>query len=95
MKAILTVLFILMCGVTAVANTNDTKDVLTPQIENHDEVKFSQMGASVDRGIIVASNYTEVETTSENQMVRLYKFKNARIKKALAFSTKRNKAKMA
>ena len=34
-------------------------------------------------------------TTNENTVARLYKFKNSRVKKALSFTTKRNKAKLA
>ena len=34
-------------------------------------------------------------TTEENTVARVYKFKNSRIKKALSFKTKRNKAKLA
>jgi hypothetical protein len=34
-------------------------------------------------------------TTNENTVARLYKFKNSKIKKALSFTTKRNKAKLA
>ena len=34
-------------------------------------------------------------TTNENSVARLYKFKNSKIKKALSFTTKRNKAKLA
>jgi len=37
----------------------------------------------------------EVITEKKTEVARLYKFKNSRIKKALSFSTKRNKAKMA
>ncbi|WP_411031474.1 hypothetical protein [Spongiimicrobium sp. 3-5] len=37
----------------------------------------------------------EVSTTNENSVARLYKFKNARVKKALSFATKRNRAKLA
>ena len=95
MKAIITILFVLICGAAAQANTNDNQFVLNPQIENHDEVKFSKMGTIVDSGIVVATKYNEVETGSEKEVARLYKFKNSRIKKALAFSTKRNKSKMA
>jgi hypothetical protein len=95
MKAILTILFVLICGATALANTNDNQFVLNLQIENHDEVKFAEMGTIMDTGIDVATEYSEVETTTETEVARLYKFKNSRIKKALAFTTKRNKAKMA
>ncbi|MBD0851054.1 hypothetical protein [Maribacter arenosus] len=34
-------------------------------------------------------------TVNENSVARLYKFKNSKIKKALSFTTKRNKAKLA
>ncbi len=34
-------------------------------------------------------------TRKDRQMVRLYKFKNSRIKKELSFKTKRNKSKLA
>jgi hypothetical protein len=34
-------------------------------------------------------------TTKENTVVRLYKNKNSRVKKALSFTTKRSKAKLA
>ncbi|MBT8298055.1 MAG: hypothetical protein KJO52_06945 [Maribacter sp.] len=34
-------------------------------------------------------------TTNENTVARLYKFKNSRVKKALSFTTKRNKSKLA
>lgn len=95
MKAILTILLVLFCGFAALANTNDQPILETPKIENHDEVKFSQMGAIMDSGIIVVTEYSEIETTGKNEVTRLYKFKNSRIKKALAFSTKRNKAKIA
>lgn len=95
MKAILTILFVLICGAAALASTNDNQLVLNPQIENHDEIKFTEMGTTMDTGIVVATSYNEVETATEIEVARLYKFKNSRIKKALAFTTKRNKAKMA
>lgn len=95
MKAILTILFVLICGAAALASTNDNQLVLNPQIENYNEVKFTEMGINMDTGIVVATSYNEVETATENEVARLYKFKNSRIKKALAFTTKRNKAKMA
>jgi hypothetical protein len=37
----------------------------------------------------------EKSTPAENTVARVYKFKNTRVKKALTFKTKRNKAKMA
>ncbi len=37
----------------------------------------------------------EIKLERNTEVARLYKFKNSRVKKALAFTTKRNKAKMA
>lgn len=42
-----------------------------------------------------ASTSKEVKIETKNEVARLYKFKNSRVKKALEFTTKRNKAKMA
>lgn len=95
MKSLITLLFILTCGVTALANTNDHSVELNPKIESYGKIEFSQMGDLLDSGTVVATEYNEVETATENEVARLYKFKNSRIKKALAFKTKRNKAKMA
>ncbi len=36
-----------------------------------------------------------VPAANENSVARLYKFKNSKVKKALSFTTKRNKAKLA
>lgn len=95
MKSIITLLFILLCGVAALANTNDHRLELNPKIESHDQIQFSQIGTFLDSGIVIVTEYTEVETATKTNVARLYKFKNSRIKKALAFKTKRNKAKMA
>lgn len=95
MKSIFTLLFVLFCGVAAVANTGKPRIELKPQIEKAYEIKFSKMVNNLDSGIVVATKFNEVKATSETEMVRLYKFKNSRIKKALKFTTKRNKAKMA
>ena len=82
MKAILTFVFILFIGVVAQAQetTNDNK------VENVETT-------------IVTSNtstkYNEVSTENNNEVARLYKFKNARVLKALTFTTKRNNAKLA
>jgi len=95
MKTIITLLLILISSVTALANTNDNGIVLNPQIESYDQIKYSEMGYHLDSGIIVATEYNEVKTTTEGEVARLYKFKNSRIKKALAFRTKKDKAKMA
>lgn len=44
----------------------------------------------------IVTEVTFVNVATENtEVARLYKYKNSRIKKALSFTTKRNKAKMA
>jgi len=95
MKSIVTLLFILFCGVAALANANDHSIELHPKIESYDQVQFSKVGNLLDSSTIAVTEFTEVKTATETEVARLYKFKNSRIKKALAFKTKRNKAKMA
>ena len=43
----------------------------------------------------IVNEVEEVKLEEEVKVARLYKFKNSRVKKALAFKTKRDKAKMA
>ncbi len=45
--------------------------------------------------VIVTETVKELNLETKKEVARLYKFKNARIKKALSFTTKRNKAKLA
>lgn len=54
------------------------------------EVKVETISMS-----IVTSSEKEVSVKNENKVARLYMFKNSRVKKALSFSTKLNKAKLA
>ncbi|MBT8185512.1 MAG: hypothetical protein KJN76_11780 [Eudoraea sp.] len=49
--------------------------------------------ATVEMGIVI-DTIKEVNTAS-NKVARLYRRSNSRVKKALSFTTKRNKAKMA
>lgn len=79
MKAILTLFFVLTLG--TVAQAHETKKIEAVETEV----------------VLLTSIETveEVEITTENNVARLYKFKNSRIKKALSFRTKRNRAKMA
>ncbi len=50
--------------------------------------------ATIEMGI-VTTTAQEVSLESTIEVARLYKRKNSKIKKALAFTTKRNRAKMA
>ena len=75
MKAILTYIFIILIGTTAMAQ-QETKVPTQPETVN----------------LTITIKKTTVKETS---VARLYLFKNSRVKKALAFQTKRNKSKMA
>ena len=49
---------------------------------------------TVEMTIVTETAY-ELNLETKTEVARLYKFKNARVIKALSFTTKRNKAKMA
>ena len=84
MKAILTLILVLFFGLTAFAqntNTNATMESI-------------EMDIVLDSGVIPSHFGQEVKTTSEKSVARLYKFKNSRVKKALEFTTKKDKPKL-
>ena len=85
MKAIFTLILVLFFGLTALAQNTKTNDTVEP----------IKMGIVLDSGIITTSDSKEIKITSEKSVARLYKFKNSRIKKALAFTTKKDKPKLA
>jgi hypothetical protein len=72
MKAIATLIFILLIGFTAQAQET------TVEVETE-----------------TAKKEIVTETTKENSVARLYRFKNSRIKKELSFKTSKNTAKLA
>lgn len=84
MKTIITLLFVLFIGVTAQAQ-NNTNEVKVETIEMNIVTVTS----------IEETTFEDATIENKTEVARLYKFKNARIKKALSFTTKRNKAKMA
>ncbi len=45
--------------------------------------------------VVTVEKTVVIKTAEETKVARLYKFKNSRVKKALSFTTKRNKAKLA
>ncbi|WP_400072681.1 hypothetical protein [Zobellia russellii] len=79
MKTIATLIFVLFIGVTAQAQTAT------------EEVKV----ATVEMSIVTETSTEEVNFENAVEVARLYKRNNARVTKALSFTTKRNKAKMA
>ncbi|MEM1257404.1 MAG: hypothetical protein AAGC45_02855 [Bacteroidota bacterium] len=64
--------------------------ISTTAMANTKEVKVEAISKSVNLEITVA-----VKAVKNTEVARLYKFKNSRVKKALKFSTKANRAKMA
>lgn len=64
--------------------------ISTAAMANTKEVKVDTITKEVNLEITIVTK--EIKNT---EVARLYKFKNARVKKALKFSTKANKAKMA
>jgi hypothetical protein len=82
MKTIATIFFIFFIGTTAQAQNNTT------------DVNPDASGETIEM-TIVTETATELNLENTTEVARLYKFKNARVTKALSFTTKRNKAKMA
>jgi len=85
MKAVLTLSFVLIIGALALAHNPQTNV----------KVQTIKMDIVLAPGLNHINIATKVEINTESKVARLYKFKNSRIKKALAFKTKRNSAKMA
>ena len=84
MKTLITLIFVLFIGVAAQAQ-NNTKEVKVETIQ------MSIVTFTSSEEVI----FEAIATENETEVARLYKYKNSRIKKALKFTTKRNKAKMA
>ena len=85
MKSILTLIFVLFFGLTAFAQNTNTNDTVEP----------IEMGVVLDSGINTINDTKEIKIDTEKSVARLYKFKNSRVKKALAFTTKKDKPKLA
>jgi hypothetical protein len=79
MKISLTIILVLFIGM-AVQAQNRTAEV---KVE------------AVAMGIVNTTSNKEVPLKSKNTVARLYMFKNAKVTKALSFTTKMNKAKLA
>ncbi len=79
MKTLITLIFVLFIGITAQAQNNTA------------EVKVEV----IEMSIVTETVEEETKEVKETQVARLYKRKNSRVKKALTFSTKRTRAKLA
>lgn len=84
MKSILTLLIVLLFGAMAMAQNTQT-DVKVESIE---------MGVVLDGSLTVSIATLQSSQPIQDQVARLYKFRNARVKKALSFSTKKTKAQL-
>ncbi len=86
MKAIITLILVVFFGATAIAQSNDNNDVKVETIE---------MGIVLDLGSDVSIDFETVETQEENQVARVYRNKNSRVKKAISFTTKKDRPRLA
>lgn len=84
MKAILILLTVLTFGATALANT-----------VTDDKINSIEMDIVLVTGDNDIDLAPQIEASTENGIARLYKFQNSRVKKALSFTTKRTRAKLA
>ncbi|NNM19324.1 MAG: hypothetical protein HKP24_12240 [Croceitalea sp.] len=80
MKAIFTLLIVIFFGTLALAQDSVM------------EIKVSTLTMPISMKVDVKATQT---SKKEVKVARLYMFKNSRVKKELAFSTKRNKSKLA
>jgi len=85
MKAFLTLVLILLFGAVALAQKST----------DYGKIETFQMDIVLDYSLPVSHNSGQIEAAKEDAVARLYKFKNTRVKKALAFSTKKSKPKLA
>ena len=79
MKTLITLIFVLFIGIAAQAQTAT------------EEVKVE----TIEMSIVTETNVEEVVAEKNTEVARLYRRANSRVKKALSFTTKRNRAKMA
>ncbi|MGI9551466.1 MAG: hypothetical protein ACR2MT_09720 [Aurantibacter sp.] len=83
MKTLITLIFVLFIGVAAQAQSRS--------IGTTEEVKV----VTIEMSIVTETAVEEVITEKTTEVARLYRRSNSRVKKALSFTTKRNRAKMA
>lgn len=84
MKAILTLLIILLFGMLAMA-----RDVVSA------DISFNDIRKETRYELLRPARNFEKKSRDSLEVVRLYRFKNTPVLKELSFTTKRNKAKLA
>lgn len=85
MKAVLTVFLLLFLNAAAVAQHAKTND----------KVSTTQMDVVLVTGLPVFISMEKVGMETQNSVVRLYRYQNSRVKKALSFKTKKDRPKLA
>lgn len=85
MKSILTLFFVVVLGAVAIANPGD----------RHDKVKPIKMDLVLDTYTSSVDHIKTIAIDTDKEVVRLYRRKNTLVKRALNFSTKKTKAKLA
>ena len=85
MKTIFTLVFVLIFGATAMAHPNTASD---------EKIKTYAVDLVLDYS---ADGTVAIEKaiTTEKKVVRVYRTKNSRVKKALSFATKKSRPKLA
>ncbi|WP_423998476.1 hypothetical protein [Maribacter sp. IgM3_T14_3] len=85
MKALITTLIVIFAGALAIAQTPQTDD----------KVNATEVGIVLVDSLNDISNKKTITITTETSIVRLYRYKNARVNKELAFATKKSYGKLA
>jgi hypothetical protein len=85
MKTVLTCFFILLINAATIAQ----------HTKNHDKVHTVQMDVVLVTSLHVSISLEKVRMETENTLVRLYRYHNSRVKKALSFKTKKDRPKLA
>ncbi len=75
MKALLTLLFIILCGIVALAKTNSCQERLNLKLENYHAIKYTKMGAFLDSSISSVTRHNEITRTCKNKNAYLHKGK--------------------
>lgn len=85
MKAVLTVFLVLFINAAMVAQ----------RTQNHDQVDTTQMDVVLVTGLPSSVALEKAKMETEDKLVRLYRYQNSRVKKALSFKTKKDRPKLA
>jgi hypothetical protein len=86
MKAILTLIFIIIFGAVALGHNNSYHE---------NKVEYHEVGVLLDHSALRTLLEEEVSISHTKKVARLYLRSDTRVKKALNFSTKYTKAKLA